>query len=188
MASVRTHTRHTEHGTTTVHRHDRSTRGRSWHEMQKKRRRRGRRAGLSARRGFRNLGRAFRYGRRHKTAAACAFGVLGSFELGAFAVSRGLMGVGVLAGLFCVVMVGPLVWSIRKDVRAARESREAGESSPAAATKPTPPRNASAQTRTERRPAAAKPSRERRSPASILRGAFGPPRSSRRVSSEQGGK
>lgn len=118
MTSVRTHTRRTRGGTTTVHRHDRS--GRSWHQMQK--RRRPRRKGLSPRRGLANLGRAFGYGRRRKRVAALSLGVLGTFELGAWTVSRGALVIGVAAFALCVVFVGPLVWSIRKDLKAGQET------------------------------------------------------------------
>lgn len=113
MANVRTHSRHTRgSGTTTVHRHDRSNRGKTWDQLQKKPRRRRSRRGLQARRGFRNLGRAFRYGRRRKQVAAFACGAAGTFELGAWAVSRGTMAVGICAFALCALAVVPVVWAV----------------------------------------------------------------------------
>lgn len=115
MATVRTHTRHTRTGdTTTVHRHDRSTRGQSWSQMQSRRRR-----GLNVRRGFGHLGRAWGYGRRHKRVMACVFGAAGSFELGAWCVSRGLMGVGAAACVLAAALVVPVVWWVRAERKAA---------------------------------------------------------------------
>lgn len=116
MASVRTHSRRTRSGgSTTVHRHDRSNRGKSWSQMQKPYRRRKR--GLQLRRGFRNLGKAWGYGKRHKRVRACAFGAAGTFELGAWCTSRGLMVIGGAAFLLCAALVVPIAWSVRQDMK-----------------------------------------------------------------------
>lgn len=78
--TVRTHTRRTgDGGWTTVHRHSRSGR-------------RGERAKRgAARRGWRNLGKAWRYGRRHKKGMAAAFGILGVTQIAAWVTLQGVM-------------------------------------------------------------------------------------------------
>lgn len=75
--SVRTHQRRTKDGTTTVHQHHRTGRGKA-------------RRPSAARRGWTNLGRAFTYARRKKRTAAVFCAVLGTAQIGSFVALRGL--------------------------------------------------------------------------------------------------
>lgn len=120
MASVRTHTRQTRNGSTTVHQHARSNRGKNWSQMQKTRRRRKRR-GLQPRRGWDRLVKARRYSKRRKSVLAFGFGAVGTFELGAWAVSRGAMAIGACAFVLAAACVIPIVWAVRKDMKAGAQ-------------------------------------------------------------------
>lgn len=91
---VRTHQRHNSDGTTTtVHQHNRTGRG-------------GGRKKSSARKGWANLKKAYKYGRRKKKIAATAFAVLGTAQITSFVALRGLSLAAVSVAIIATAVAG----------------------------------------------------------------------------------